>query len=178
MKRIKPIHKGRQVIWQSKQWPHFTVNDLQVKDALLDARRKQGQVLGKANAIVLKGARELAQEMYIQEVMATSAIEGEPLNPESVRTSVLRKFGVSSSLDQTPKSQHVDGLVEVIQDTLENYSEPLTALRLYQWHRALFSQGTGGFRKITVGQFRTYEDLMQIVSGNFGKEVVHYTAAP
>ena len=178
MKRIKPIHEGRQVIWRSKQWPHFTVNDLQVKDALLDARRKQGQVLGKANAIGLVAAGELAQEMYIQEVMATSAIEGEPLNPESVRSSVLRKLGVRSPLDQTPKSQHVDGLVEVIQDALENYTEPLTAQRLYQWHRALFSQGTGGFRKITVGQFRTHEDPMQIVSGKFGKEVVHYTAVP
>jgi len=51
-------------------------------------------------------------EILTEEVMKTSAIEGETLKRDSVRSSVARHLGLSRA--GLPKAdQHVDGLVEV-----------------------------------------------------------------
>jgi len=173
-----PLKSSTSLIWQRADWPNFAATNPAVRDALLDARRKQGEVLGQANAIGLRGAQELVQSAYIQEVISTSAIEGEFLNPESVRSSVLRKLGVQLETENVPRSVRVDGLVDIVQDALKQYQQVLTQETLYRWHRAIFSGAEQSLRKITVGQYREHEDPMQIVSGRQGKEIVHYTAPP
>ena len=171
----KPLQS---LIWQHQGWPHFVASSPKVREALLNARRKQGEVLGKANAIGLRGAEELVQSAYIQEVLSTSAIEGESLNPASVRSSVLRKLGVQVEDDANLRSMKVDGLVDIVREAHEAYQEGLNEARLCRWHASLFS-GSGPFlRKMVVGQYRQHEDPMQIVSGRQGKEIVHYTAPP
>ena len=55
--------------------------------------------------------------------------------------------------------------------------EPLTKERVLSWHKALFVNGSG-LRKIRVGAYRTDIDEMQIVSGPWHKEKVHYVAPP
>ena len=178
MNSFHPIKKDKKVIWQAKQWPHFTATNPKVREVLLRARKKQGEVIGKATAIGLKGVEELVQAIYVQEVMATSAIEGQPLNPESVRSSVLRKLGINTETEGGMQSKDVDGLVDVIQDALENFSSPLTAERLFEWHGAQFPRRLRNSRKIIVAAYRDHEDPMQIVSARLGKEVVHYTVPP
>ena len=44
-------------IWQHPDWPNFKAQALGVQDALLRARKKQGEVIGQANAIGLQGAQ-------------------------------------------------------------------------------------------------------------------------
>ncbi len=68
----KPLLKA---IWQQPDWPNFKLQGLGVQDALLRARKKQGEVIGQANAIGLQGAQDLIQSRYVQEIIATSAIE-------------------------------------------------------------------------------------------------------
>ena len=135
-------------------------------------------MLGQANAIGLRGAQELIQSAYIQEVISTSAIEGEFLNPESVRSSVLRKLGVQVAAENVPHSARVDGLVDIVQEALKQYQHGITQATLFRWHRSIFSGAEQSLRRITVGQYRVHEDPMQIVSGRQGKEIVHYTAPP
>lgn len=144
----------------------------------MSARKKQGEVIGQANAIGLKGAQELIQDRYIQEVLATAAIEGEKLNLESVRSSVLRRIGFSLEGDVALPDQKVDGLVDILQDALGRYEDTLSKQRLCLWHRALFPLGPGGRSPIKVGGFRDHEDSMQIISGRPGKEIVHFVAPP
>lgn len=48
--------------------------------------------------------------------MATSAIEEQVLNPESVRSSVLRKLGINILTEGGAQSKNIDGLVDVTQD--------------------------------------------------------------
>ena len=62
-------------------------------------------------------------------------------------------------------------------DATQRYDAPLNAERLFGWHAALFPTGRSGMHKITVGAWRT-EDAgpMQVVSGAFGKERVHFEA--
>jgi len=165
-------------IWQQSDWPNFKAQGLRVQDALLRARKKQGEVIGQANAIGLKGAQELIQSRYIQEIIATSAIEGEKLNLDSVRSSVFRKLGVVLANDIAPLDKKVDGLVDILQDALESREIDLDTEKLFQWHQALFPGKINTRSRIKVGDFRDHEDPMQIISGRQGKEIVHFTAPP
>jgi Fic family protein len=169
----KPLLKA---IWQHSDWPNFKTQGLGVQDALLRARKKQGEVIGQANAIGLQGAQELIQSRYVQEIIATSAIEGEKLNLDSVRSSVFRKLGVALANDLAPLDKKVDGLVDILQDALESREHDLSAETLFQWHQALFPGKINTRSRIKVGSFRDHEDPMQIISGRQGKEIVHYTA--
>ncbi len=116
---------------------------------------------------------QVVNGIWVREVMATAAIEGQHLDFDQVRSSVMRKIGIAGTV---PSPRHVDGLVDVMHDALQNFSVPLDADRLCRWQSALFPGGTSGIVRIEVGQFRTFTDPMQIVSGRPGKEVVHYRA--
>ncbi len=115
----------------------------------------------------------VVNQIWFHEVIATAAIEGEKLDMNHVRSSVLRKLGIG---DSGRSSRHVDGLVDLMHDALQNFSVPLDADRLFRWQSALFPGGTSGIKRIQVGQYRTFADAMQIVSGRPGHEVVHYLA--
>ena len=162
-------------IWQLPDWPHLHVDVVAASPALLAAREAKGRAHGMARAIGLDAQGAIAEELWMQEALATSAIEGETLDMAVVRSSVLRHLGTDAP---GPSMRHVDGLVEVIQDATLQFDQPLDADRLCRWQSALFPGGTAGIRRIAVGRFRDHVDAMQIVSGMPGREVVHYTAPP
>ena len=164
------------LLWQQPDWPQFTVEASLVKEALVQARHWQREVMARVAAVGLTPSGHVLHEVMTQEVMATAAIEGEKLDPASVRSSILRQLGTAPANDTAPRSRNIDGLVEVIQDATISFHQPLDNDRLFRWHSALFPGGTSGIRRIVVGRYRDHSDLMQIVSGQPGKEVVHYTA--
>lgn len=166
------------LIWQLQDWPKLTVTGPVVEASLLQARKWQGEVIGRAAAVGLAQSGIVLQEVMAQEIIATAAIEGEKLDPASVRSSILRQLGHLQTSGGVPRSRHVDGLVDVIQDATLEFKQPLTEDRLLRWQSALFPGGTSGIRRIAVGRYRDHSDLMQIVSGQPGKEVIHYTAPP
>jgi Fic family protein len=165
------------IIWQQADWPQLVVTPANVAPALLLARQRQGELVGKARAIGLDQTGSTVQEVLFQEVMATSAIEGENLNPAAVRSSVLRKLGIEPP-DGSARSRQVEDLVDVIQDAIIGFDQPLDHDRLFRWQAALFPSGYSGLQRIAVGQYRQHADPMQIVSGPPGNEVVHFTAPP
>lgn len=162
-------------VWQCSTWPAWKYDSQALASTLAQARLHQGIVLGKAQAVGMTGEAFalVVNEIWVQEVIATAAIEGQKLDLDQVRLSVMRMLGIA---DAGASSRHVDGLVEVMQDALQNFSEPLDADRLCRWQSALFPGGTSGIKRIEVGQYRTFDDAMQIVSGRPGHEVVHYRA--
>jgi Fic family protein len=126
-------------------------------------------------AIGLQAGQEVARELWVQEAMATAAIEGEKLDLEAVRSSVAHRLGLA---DLPTADRYVDGLVQVMADATEQYKVPLTEERLCLWQAALFPGGSANLRRIAVGRYRDHADAMQIVSGRLGREVVHYEAPP
>lgn len=164
-------------IWQQKNWPALTVNSVELAAALDSARLEQGRLLGQLDAIGLAQMAEISREVWVQDTLATAAIEGEQLNADSVRSSVARRLGLSHA---STRDRDVDGLVELLEDASRNYQTPLTHDRLYRWQAALFAgstiDGLAGIRRVAVGCYRTHKDEMQIVSGRQGQEVVHYQA--
>ena len=110
------------------------------------------------------------------EVVKSSEIEGEILDVERVRSSIARQLGLDYAGLLLP-DRSVDGAVEMILDATQNYAQPLTAERLFDWHFALFPSGKSGMIPITVGNWRDGRGgPMQVVSGPIGKKVVHYEA--
>ena len=144
-------------------------------DELQQARLQQGILLGQLQAIGLPRLLEVSSDVWMQEAIATAAIEGQRLELASVRSSVLHRLGLQ---DQGTQDRHVDGLIDVMQDAISGHDMPLDLDRLCRWQSALFPSGISGLQRIAVGRLRDHQDPMQIVSGRPGRETVHYTAPP
>ena len=113
-----------------------------------------------------------------EDVVKSSEIEGEKLDPDQVRSSIARRLGMDIS-GLVPADRNVDGVVEMMMDATRNYDSPLTEERLFGWHAALFPTGRSGMNKILVGMWRDdSEGPMRVVSGPIGREKVHYVAPP
>lgn len=162
-------------IWQHPAWPQLTFDAAALPPALDQARLEQGRLLGLLGAIGLEQANAVQRELWVQEALATAALEGEQLNLESLRSSVAHRLALA---DAPGADRSVEGLVQVMQDALANHSAALDLDRLCRWQSALFPGGTSGITRIAVGRVRSHADAMQIVSGALGREVVHYEAPP
>lgn len=163
-------------IWQSHSWPKFTWDSHSLLSLLGQARLAQGNLLGRVKRLGFKLDEEAQADILTEEAIKTSAIEGERLNPQMVRSSVARHLGLSAA-GLVPATRSVDGLVEVILDATQNYENVLSAKRLKGWHAALFPSGHSGLYKIRVGQWRG-KDPMRVVSGSVGRGKVHFEAPP
>ncbi len=170
-----PVSRHTQYLWSQPEWPVFTFQQEALVEPIGRARRAQGISLGIAQAIGLARRADILHEIWVGEALATAAIEGEKLNLEHVRSSVLRKMGITR---RGGSSRTVDGLVEVMDNAMRDFAGPLTHARLCRWQAALFPAGRSGLARIETGKYRTHPDPMQIVSGRPGKERVHYVAPP
>ena len=167
--------KSTHYIWQSRKWPNFTWDNSRLLNQLGECRRKQGMLLAKMLSLGLPYEQQAHTDILFEEAMTTSAIEGEKLNPASVRSSIARKLGLPSA--GLPVDCHTDGLIDILLDASQNHSKPLTNKRLFGWHAALFPTGYSGLHKIRVGKWRGPEP-MRVVSGKIGREIVHYETVP
>ena len=161
-------------IWQLADWPEFRVDGVALAGLLSSARLEQGKVLGLFRAIGLPETSGVERQIWTDEAMATAAIEGEKLDLETVRSSVMRRLGEDDAGSRASKS--VDGLLDAMQDAANSFREKLEHDRVIRWQSALFPGGTSGIRRIAVGMYRDTKDPMQIVSGAVGHEKVHYEA--
>ena len=162
-------------IWQHPAWQQMTFDATVLALALDQARLEQGRLLGLLSAIGLEQANAVQRDLWVQEALATAAIEGEQLNLESLRSSVAHRLSLA---DAPGLDRSVEGLVQVMGDALSNHTATLNLDRLCRWQSALFPGGTSGIARIAVGRVRDHTDAMQIVSGVLGREVVHYEAPP
>lgn len=164
-------------IWQLPDWPALVFDAQRVQELLAAARNAQGVLLGKAEAIGLEGLQPHIRDSLTQEALTTSAIEGEKLDPESVRSSVARRLGLDTSGAPVREGRrNIEGLIDVLQDATLNTDSPLTLERLCSWHGALFPTGFSGMQRIDVGALRSVP--MEIVSGAVGRSKVNYAAPP
>lgn len=166
-------------IWQYKNWPDFRWDSGRLLKPLGECRFKQGVLLRRVNELNMDEELIFRSEAMIEESLRTSAIEGEKLNPEDVRSSVARRLGLSDSGLPKKTGKNIEGLIDIIQDATINFNKQLTIDRLRGWHSALFPGGFSGIHKIITGNFRDdKKGPMQIISGPLGKEKIIYEAPP
>ncbi len=161
-------------IWQQENWPNFYWQDEQIQPLLRQIQRNLGILLGSSS--VSGDTQEQALDTLLANILASSAIENERLNAQSVRSSLARRLGVS--LEQSyPISDRSEGLAAMMVDAIDNRGQPLTLERLYQWHGWLFPADEMFLQRIRIGQLRG-EEPMQVVSGRVDRPVVHFEAPP
>lgn len=163
-------------IHECNNWPEFTWDREAISTLLAETRYKQGLLLGRMASLGFNLKEEAALQVLTTDAVNTAGIEGEIINPRSVRSSIAKKLGIEDA-SVSPSDRNVDGLVEVLLDATRNYNVPLSVDRLFGWHSALFPTGRSGIRRITVGSWRRDEQgPMQVVSGPIGREKVHFEA--
>jgi len=166
----------KQWVWENPKWPRFTWDAGDLSTPLAAARRAQGEVAGMARLLDASADLQAQLEVLTTEGIATSAIEGEKFDPNSLRSSLARRLGLPTA-GLPPATRSVEGLVEVLLDATRDFNEPLQLKRLNSWQAALFPTGRSGLHEIRVGKLRG-DAPMQIVSGPIGRERVHYEAPP
>jgi Fic family protein len=164
-------------IHQLKDWPHFRWDHEKLAELLAAVRNRQGRLLGRMEGIGFKLKAEATLQTLTLDVIKSSEIEGEILNPDQVRSSIARRLGMDVA-GLVPADRIVDGVVEMMLDATQNYRDLLTDDRLFGWHAALFPTGRSGMHKIVVGAWRDNPetDPMVVLSGPMGREIVHYQA--
>jgi Fic family protein len=160
-------------IHERKDWPRFSWRVDALAELLSAVRYQQGLLLGRMRALGHPLQKEATLAALTEETVKSSAIEGEVLNPASVRSSLARRMGLSVA-GAAPIDRNIEGIVEMMLDATRNYGEPLTYDRLFGWHAALFPSGRSGMQKIRTGAWR--EGGIQVISGAVGTEKVHLEA--
>lgn len=168
--RLKPW------IWQNPEWPRFTWDARALSAPLAAARRAQGQAAGMAKLLDASADLQAQLDVLTKEGVATSAIEGEKLDPGALRSSIARRLGLPTA-GLPPATRHAEGLVDVLLDATRDFDAPLRLERLNAWQAALFPTGRSGLHEIRTGELRG-DAPMQIVSGPIGRQRVHYEAPP
>ncbi len=160
-------------IYQRKDWPLFTWNAEVITPLLGEVRHRQGKILGVMQGLGFRLQEETVLKTLTLDVVKSSEIEGEQLNPEQVRSSIARRLGIEIA-GAVPAERDVEGVVEMLLDATQRYDAPLSDQRLFGWHAALFPIGRSGMYKIKTAAWR--DDAMQLTSGPMGKETVHFEA--
>ncbi len=163
-------------IWQHPHWPDWTYSLEELALLLNQVHHRQGLLLGRMHDLGMDVQQQAQLRALTEDVLKTSAIEGEQLNTQSVRSSLARRLGVEIGA-LAPIDRHVEGVVEMVLDATAHFNQPLTESRLFGWHAALFPTGYSGMSKIQVAQYRDDRlGAMQVISGRIGHEKVHYQA--
>jgi Fic family protein len=150
-------------IWADPAWPAFHWDAETVTPALGQAARLQGEVLGAVRHLTDEGRRRLQLDALTADAVETSRIEGELLDPASVRRSIARRLDRSDG--PVPSDHDVEAISSLTVATLD--ASPLTRGRLLAWHLLLFDDG---------GVFRN--DEIAAISGAAGAQRVHFEAPP
>lgn len=164
-------------IWQRSDWPEFRWDSETLLEPLSRLSNRHGFLTGKMSSLGFHDKNKSLLSAMTEELISSSEIEGVQLNPNSVRSSIARRLGIEDD-GLLVEDHYVEGLVDVMLDAIHNCRAPLTDERLFGWHAALFPMGRSGMHRITVANWRKGDEPMQVVSGAFGHEKVHYEAPP
>ena len=164
-------------IWQFPEWPNFKWDINIILKLLTEVRMLEGRIAGMMGGLGFEIQSKTSLDVMTEDVIRSNEIEGILLNADKVRSSVARHLGLPT--EGLPEPDHyTEGVVQVMIDAVRNSAVPLSEERLFNWHAALFPTGRSGMIPITVAGWRVGEEPMQVVSGAYGKEKVHYEAPP
>lgn len=163
-------------VWQQPEWPHWRYDAKRLMPLLAQVNQAQGRLQGRLQDLGLDQQGQANLRALTEDVLKTSEIEGESLNPESVRSSIARRLGVDIGA-LAPADRHVDGVVDMVLDATGNHQAPLTVQRLFAWHSGMFPAGQSVLRNIRIGSWRDdTHGPMQVVSGPMHRPKVHFEA--
>ena len=165
-------------IWQQPAWPNFNWKAEHLTPLLRECIQAQGRLMGMSSSVGSSLSAQSELDALLQNIVTSSAIEGEQLNVGSVRSSLARRLGLEQ-VEGDRVSQRSEGLAQLMLDATQSFAEQLTMERLLKWHGWLFPDQAMEFvpRGIRVGTLRG-DEPMQVVSGRLDRPTIHFEAPP
>ena len=160
-----------QYLHQQSDWPALTWDDRALSAQLGRVSQLQENLLHRMQPLEFDLRQQATLETLTSDVVKTSAIEGEILDPARVRSSIAWQFGIVG-IAVPSGEERIESIVHVTLDSTQRFHQPLMEERLLGWHADLFPTGRSGRRPITVGAWRVHP--VQVVSGPIGQERVHF----
>jgi Fic family protein len=159
--------------WQLPDWPDFTWNQTSLTRAETLFAEGAGMVIGSSRHLDDTSRENLVVDIMSVDALATSAIEGEVLDRDSVQSSIRRQLGLAG--DRRSVGAAEAGIAEMMVSLYRSLADPLDHNRLHAWHRMVMN----GRRDLeAIGRYRTHREPMQIVSGAVYAPRVHFEAPP
>ena len=167
-----------QWIWQQPDWPNFNWKAEHLSPLLRECIQAQGRLMGMSSSVGSSLSAQSELDALLQNIVTSSAIEGEQLNVGSVRSSLARRLGLEQ-IEGDCVSQRSEGLAQLMLDATQSFADQLTIKRLLKWHGWLFPDQAMEFvpRGIRVGTLRG-DEPMQVVSGRLDRPTIHFEAPP
>ncbi len=156
--------------WELPEWPQFNYRSDKI------GLKERQFLLGSGKAFaVIKNISEDDSRQFIIEIMSlegveSAKIEGETLDRSSLQSSIRKHFGLKE--DKKKESKKEAGMAALLYSVYKTFDKPLTHQMMHKWHAELFKEQS----QIEVGNYRTHDDPMQIVSNRNHK--VHFEAPP
>lgn len=172
----KPLQSFTQWIWQYENWTDFVWDEVRLQPKLRECWKLLGQLLGFTQNLNVVDYQQSSLNMLLNNIISSSAIEGEQLNRQSVRSSLAKRLGLSLQ-NPYPTSDRSEGVSEIMFDALQNWEQDLDLERLLHWHSCLFPYSEKSLHSVLVGTLRG-DDPMQVVSGRIEQPKVHFEAPP
>lgn len=159
--------------WQQNDWPNFVYDGECIVSLDYEFMEQMGKVTGVYSSISESDQQSSLLDVITQEAITTSEIEGQILSRGDLISSIKKNLGFD-----TPKhffkDKRAEGIGKVMVMSRNTFNDKLTEQMLFEWHTQIM-QGSSGYN---IGCWRFYPEPMQIVSGSFDKEEVHFEAPP
>jgi Fic family protein len=159
--------------WEYKEWPNFKYSTKGLEKTLLQISRNEGKYDGIVNMLPENVKADAIIDLMVIEAIKSSEIEGEFYSRKDVLSSIKKNLGLHQK-SLTIINKNAEGISKIMVDIRTSFAKPLTKAKLFEWHQMLFNTYTN----IEVGKWRTHIEPMQIVSGAYGKQKVHFEAPP
>lgn len=159
--------------WEQPDWPNWRFDPKALAKFEEEFLLNSGRLIGAWQHLSSADQDEAKVELLSDEALKTSAIEGEILDRESVKSSVRRQFGLAADRRAGPAES---GIAELMVACFRSFSEPLSHETLSLWHR-LVCRGRTDLD--VVGGYRTHAEAMQIISNPYAEQPsIHFEAPP
>ncbi len=159
--------------WQHPDWPHFRYSLEGLEDILFEFAERTGRVSGLLAGLSAGTRAEAIIDMMVAEAIKTSEIEGEYLSRQDVMSSIRNNLGLGQKSEPV-YDLRAQGAAELMVDVRNSFAERIAADKLFSWH-CMIMKGSKG---IAIGEWRSHEEPMQVVSGPMGRERIHFEAPP
>lgn len=158
--------------WQLHNWPDFSYSVADLQEIAITFAKESGLVNGLVLGLNEELKQEAIVEILIAEAIKTSEIEGEFMSREDVMSSIKNNLGLHEHV--TVSDKNAIGIAKLMTEVNNHIDQSLNIELIQYWHKILMQHQP----KINAGFWRTGEEPMQVVSGAYGREEVHYEAPP
>ncbi|CAM4086327.1 Fic family protein [Pedobacter westerhofensis] len=159
--------------WQFPEWPDFYYETEEIQSLILAFAQETGEISGVMQGLSDDLKQEALLQLILSEATKTSEIEGEYISREDIMSSIRNNLGLNETLINV-KDQRAGAVAQLMLEVRKSFDQPLNLESIQAWHKMLMANSS----KINPGLWRVGAEPMQIVSGAYGREVVHYEALP